>query len=43
MPLDSKTLCLGALAAGFNTGYDIRKAFEDGPFQHYQSLSYGSI
>jgi len=43
MPLDSKTLCLGALDAGFNTGYDIRKAFEDGPFQHYQSLSYGSI
>ncbi|SDE50886.1 PadR family transcriptional regulator [Rhodospira trueperi] len=43
MPLDSKTLCLGALDAGFNTGYDIRKAFENGPFQHYQSLSYGSI
>jgi DNA-binding PadR family transcriptional regulator len=43
MPLDSKTLCLGALDAGFNTGYDIRKAFEDGPFRYYQSLSYGSI
>ncbi|MBB4285725.1 PadR family transcriptional regulator [Roseospira goensis] len=43
MPLDSKTLCLGALDAGYNTGYDIRKAFEDGPFQLYQSLSYGSI
>jgi DNA-binding PadR family transcriptional regulator len=43
MPLDSKTLCLGALDAGFNTGYDIRKAFEEGPFRHFQSLSYGSI
>jgi DNA-binding PadR family transcriptional regulator len=43
MPLDAKTLCLGALEAGFTTGYDIRKAFEDGPFRHYQSLSYGSI
>ncbi|KAA5606787.1 PadR family transcriptional regulator [Roseospira marina] len=43
MPLDSKILCLGALDAGFNTGYDIRKAFEEGPFQLYQSLSYGSI
>ncbi|MBB4264399.1 PadR family transcriptional regulator [Roseospira visakhapatnamensis] len=43
MPLDAKTLCLGALEAGFDTGYDIRKAFEDGPFQHFQSLSYGSI
>jgi len=43
MPLDSKTLCLGALDAGFNTGYDIRKAFEEGPFKLYQSLSYGSI
>jgi len=43
MPLDSKTLCLGALDAGFNTGYDIRKAFEEGPFRLYQSLSYGSI
>ncbi len=43
MPLDAKALCLGALDAGFTTGYDIRKAFEDGPFRHYQSLSYGSI
>lgn len=43
MPLDAKALCLGALDAGFVTGYDIRKAFEDGPFRHYQSLSYGSI
>jgi len=43
MPLDSKILCLGALDAGFETGYDIRKAFEEGPFQHFQSLSYGSI
>lgn len=43
MPLDSRTLCLGALDAGFNTGYDIRKAFEEGPFRLYQSLSYGSI
>ncbi|WP_299443311.1 PadR family transcriptional regulator [uncultured Rhodospira sp.] len=43
MPLDARTLCLGALDAGFNTGYDIRKAFEEGPFRYYQSLSYGSI
>jgi len=43
MSLDAKTLCLGALEAGYNTGYDIRKAFEDGPFQHFQNLSYGSI
>jgi DNA-binding PadR family transcriptional regulator len=37
------TLCLGALAFGDATGYEINKMFEDGPFSHFLDASYGSI
>lgn len=41
--MDAKTLCLGILIQGDATGYEIRKAFEDGPFQHFFDVGYGSI
>ena len=41
--MDVKTTCLGVLATGDATGYEIRKAFEDGPFSHFADGGYGSI
>ncbi|BBK43150.1 hypothetical protein STVA_31700 [Allostella vacuolata] len=41
--MDVPTLCLAALARGPASGYDIRKAFEDGPFAHFHEASFGSI
>lgn len=41
--MDVKTLCLGVLARGPATGYEIRKAFEEGPFSHFQEAGFGSI
>lgn len=41
--MDAKTLCLGVLALGDASGYEIRKMFEDGPFAHFQDVGYGSI
>ena len=41
--MDVKTTCLGVLAMGDATGYEIRKAFEDGPFAHFADGGYGSI
>ena len=41
--MDVKTLCLGVLALGDASGYEIRKAFEDGPFSHFQEAGFGSI
>lgn len=41
--MDVPTLCLAALSRGPATGYDIRKAFEDGPFAHFHEASFGSI
>jgi PadR family transcriptional regulator, regulatory protein AphA len=41
--LDTKTLCLGALSQGPCSGYEIRKLFEEGPFGHFQDISFGSI
>ncbi|BBK31759.1 DNA-binding PadR family transcriptional regulator [Stella humosa] len=41
--MDVPTLCLAALAHGPASGYDIRKAFEDGPFAHFHEASFGSI
>ena len=38
-----RTLCLGALALGDATGYEIKKMFEDGEFSHFLEASYGSI
>jgi DNA-binding PadR family transcriptional regulator len=41
--MDAKTLCLGMLTRGEASGYEIRKAFEDGPFHHFFDVGYGSI
>ena len=41
--MDVPTLCLAALSRGPATGYDIRKAFEDGPFAHFHEASFGAI
>lgn len=41
--MDTKTLCLGVLARGDASGYDIKKAFEEGPFGHIQEIGFGSI
>ena len=41
--MDTKTICLGALALGEASGYEIRKMFEDGPFAHFAQAAYGSI
>ena len=38
-----KTLCLGALALGDATGYEIKKMFEDGVLSHFLEASFGSI
>ena len=40
--MDVKTLCLGVLAAGPCSGYDIKKTFEE-RFRHFFRASYGSI
>ena len=41
--MDVKTLCLGVLSRGEASGYEIKKAFEDGPFSHFHRASFGSI
>ncbi|MCZ4280455.1 PadR family transcriptional regulator [Kiloniella laminariae] len=41
--MDVRTLCLGALYLGEASGYEIKKAFEEGPFSHFQDASFGSI
>ncbi|NKB48510.1 MAG: PadR family transcriptional regulator [Alphaproteobacteria bacterium] len=41
--MDTKTLCLGVLTQGDASGYEIKKAFEDGPFGHIQEIGFGSI
>jgi len=41
--MDAKTLCLGVLARGEASGYEIKKAFEEGPFSHFHQTSFGSI
>jgi PadR family transcriptional regulator AphA len=41
--MDARTLCLGVLARGDATGYEIKKSFEEGPFAHIQAASFGSI
>ncbi|MBT5267675.1 MAG: PadR family transcriptional regulator [Rhodospirillaceae bacterium] len=41
--MDVKTCCLAALLTGEATGYEIKKMFEEGPFAHFQSASFGSI
>lgn len=41
--MDAKTLCLGVLSLGDASGYEIKKAFEEGPFSHIHVASFGSI
>jgi PadR family transcriptional regulator AphA len=41
--MDIKTSCLGVLALGPASGYEIRKAFEEGPFSHFAEGGFGSI
>ena len=41
--MDAKTVCLGVLTLGDATGYEIRKMFEEGPFQYFTDAGFGSI
>ena len=41
--MDAKVLCLGLLARGETSGYEIRKEFEEGALGHIQDASFGSI
>lgn len=41
--MDTKTTCLGVLMLGDASGYEIRKAFEEGPFSHFAEGGFGSI
>ena len=41
--MDAKTVCLGVLTLGDATGYEIRKKFEEGPFQYFTDAGFGSI
>lgn len=41
--MDVKTLCLGVLSLGDASGYAIKKAFESGPFAHFNRAGFGSI
>jgi PadR family transcriptional regulator AphA len=41
--MDIKTLCLAVLYKEDASGYEIKKAFEEGPFSHFQAASFGSI
>ncbi len=40
--MDVKTLCLGVLSYGDASGYEIKKAFEDG-YSHFMVAGFGSI
>lgn len=41
--MDVRTICLGLLTRGEATGYEIRKLFEEGGYQHFIEASFGSI
>jgi PadR family transcriptional regulator, regulatory protein AphA len=41
--MDVRTICLGILTRGEATGYEIKKLFEDGGYQHFVEASFGSI
>lgn len=41
--MDVKTLCLGVLSRGEASGYEIKKAFAEGPFSHFHQASFGAI
>lgn len=41
--IDVKTLCLGVLSRGDASGYEIRKAFDEGALSHFSDAGFGSI
>lgn len=41
--MQTKTLCLAVLSRGDASGYEIKKALEEAPFNHFQETSFGSI
>ena len=41
--MDAKTLCLAVLKRGDASGYEIKKALEEAPFNHFQDTGFGSI
>lgn len=41
--MDVRTICLGILTRGEATGYEIKKLFEEGGYQHFVEASFGSI
>src|SRR5208337_3260930 len=41
--MDVRTICLGILSRGEATGYEIKKLFEEGGYQHFVEASFGSI
>ena len=41
--MDTRALCLGVLSHGPASGYEIKKAFEEGPFSHIHVTSFGAI
>jgi PadR family transcriptional regulator AphA len=41
--MNVRTLCLGVLNLGDASGYEIKKAFEAGPFAHFHQAGFGSI
>jgi len=41
--MDVRSMCLGLLAFGDASGYEIKKEFEQGPSRHFMDASFGSI
>ena len=41
--MDVRTICLGILSNGEATGYEIKKLFDEGGYQHFVEASFGSI
>ncbi len=41
--MDTKTLCLGIISRGAASGYEIKKAFEEGGMNHIHHASFGAI
>lgn len=41
--MDVRTMCLGMLAFGDASGYEIKKEFEQGPSRQFLDASFGSI
>lgn len=41
--MDARTACLAVLARRDASGYEIKKAFEDGPYAQIQDVGFGSI